>query len=91
MPGYPDSHGCVHLPSEFARLLFDNSNIGMVVVISQAGVVANDVVHPSRSRVGSHDLARDRSVLVEAIDGAQTVVAVGNYGALAFLAHQQQR
>ncbi len=22
LPGYPESHGCIHLPSEFARLLF---------------------------------------------------------------------
>jgi hypothetical protein len=22
LPGYPSSHGCVHLPSEFARLLW---------------------------------------------------------------------
>lgn len=46
LPGYPESHGCVHLPTEFARLLFDNSNMGMVVVVSEAGVSAEDVVHP---------------------------------------------
>ncbi len=46
LPGYPESHGCVHLPSEFARLLFDNSNMGMVVVVSEAGVSADDIVHP---------------------------------------------
>ncbi len=33
LPGYPESHGCVHLPSEFARLLFDMSTMGMTVVI----------------------------------------------------------
>lgn len=46
LPGYPESHGCVHLPTEFARLLFDNSNMGMVVVVSQAGLSSEDVVHP---------------------------------------------
>ncbi len=46
LPGYPESHGCVHLPTEFARLLFDNSNMGMVVVVSEAGVSSEDVVHP---------------------------------------------
>ncbi|HEY9255471.1 MAG TPA: L,D-transpeptidase [Stenotrophomonas sp.] len=46
LPGYPESHGCVHLPTEFARLLFENSNMGMVVVVSQAGVSSEDVVHP---------------------------------------------
>lgn len=46
LPGYPESHGCVHLPTEFARLLFDNSNMGMVVVVSEAGISPDDVVHP---------------------------------------------
>src|SRR5579871_5281314 len=34
LPGYPESHGCVHLPSEFAKLLFDISPAGMTVVIA---------------------------------------------------------
>jgi len=46
LPGYPESHGCVHLPTEFARLLFENSNMGMVVVVSEAGVSSEDIVHP---------------------------------------------
>jgi len=36
----------VHLPSEFARLLFENSNLGMVVVVARAGISPDDVVHP---------------------------------------------
>lgn len=46
LPGYPESHGCVHLPSEFARLLFQDSGMGMVVVISKAGVSPESLVHP---------------------------------------------
>lgn len=46
LPGYPESHGCVHLPSEFARLLFDSSNMGMTVVVSQEGKSPVDTVHP---------------------------------------------
>lgn len=46
LPGYPESHGCVHLPSEFARVLFENSSMGMVVVISKAGVSPDALVHP---------------------------------------------
>ena len=46
LPGYPESHGCVHLPSEFARLLFDASNMGMTVVVSQEGKSPVDAVHP---------------------------------------------
>jgi hypothetical protein len=33
LPGYPESHGCVHLPTEFARLLFDVTSTGMTVVV----------------------------------------------------------
>ncbi|UNK49358.1 L,D-transpeptidase [Lysobacter sp. S4-A87] len=46
LPGYPESHGCVHLPSEFARLLFGSSNMGMTVVVSQEGKSPEDIVHP---------------------------------------------
>ncbi len=46
LPGYPSSHGCVHLPSEFARRLFDVSARGMVVVIAEDGEAPRDVVHP---------------------------------------------
>lgn len=50
LPGYPESHGCVHLPMEFARLLFGATHMGMTVVVAgragkasftpRAGVVA---------------------------------------------------
>jgi len=33
LPGYPESHGCIHLPTEFAQRLFDISPNGMTVVI----------------------------------------------------------
>ncbi|MHC9085565.1 L,D-transpeptidase [Luteimonas sp. RIT-PG2_3] len=47
LPGYPESHGCVHLPSEFARLLFDATNMGMVVVIAKEGTSPSVLVHPA--------------------------------------------
>lgn len=46
LPGYPESHGCVHLPTEFARLLFDATTMGMVVVIAKEGLSPEDLVHP---------------------------------------------
>ncbi|WP_110675401.1 L,D-transpeptidase [Salinicola sp. RZ23] len=46
LPGYPESHGCVHLPSEFARHLFDASNLGMTVVVAKAGEAPVSLVHP---------------------------------------------
>lgn len=47
LPGYPESHGCVHLPTEFARRLFETTTLGMTVVIGQDGVSPASVVHPT--------------------------------------------
>lgn len=46
IPGYPESHGCVHLPSEFARLLFGVSPMGMTVVIADKTTAPANVDHP---------------------------------------------
>jgi hypothetical protein len=46
LPGYPESHGCVHLPSEFAKLLFDISPSGMTVVIASDATAPESVSHP---------------------------------------------
>lgn len=34
LPGYPESHGCVHLPYEFSRELFAITTLGATVVIN---------------------------------------------------------
>lgn len=46
LPGFPQSHGCVHLPSEFAKLLFAVSPAGMTVVISSDATTPEQVAHP---------------------------------------------
>jgi hypothetical protein len=39
LPGYPESHGCIHLPLQFAKLLFGETSMGgTVVVAGKAGV-----------------------------------------------------
>ena len=62
LPGYPESHGCVHLPTEFAKLLFDATTMGMVVVIAKEGMAPEDLVHPPVAspidpRTGAEDAA----------------------------------
>jgi len=47
LPGYPSSHGCVHVPSEFARLLFAISRTGMTVVIADERSAPSEVAHPA--------------------------------------------
>jgi hypothetical protein len=44
LPGYPESHGCVHLPYEFARALFAITNLGITVIVQGS---AADHVHTS--------------------------------------------
>ncbi|WP_426163853.1 L,D-transpeptidase [Sandarakinorhabdus sp. DWP1-3-1] len=37
LPGYPASHGCIRLPLEFSKKLFDTSSMGMTVVVTAKG------------------------------------------------------
>ena len=32
-PGYPESHGCIHLPNKFAEKLYGLTKIGTAVII----------------------------------------------------------
>lgn len=34
LPGYPESHGCVHLPLAFAKLLFGETHMGGTVIVA---------------------------------------------------------
>ncbi len=47
IPGYPESHGCVHLPSAFAQLLFGITDVGMTVVIASDASAPVAVSHPA--------------------------------------------
>lgn len=46
VPGYPSSHGCVHLPTAFAAALFAASPSGMVVVIGSGKTAPPQLTHP---------------------------------------------
>ncbi|SFP79668.1 L,D-transpeptidase family protein [Sphingomonas rubra] len=37
-PGFPDSHGCVRLPAEFAKRLFSITDLGTTVVVTDQDV-----------------------------------------------------
>jgi hypothetical protein len=36
LPGYPASHGCVRLPLQFSKLLYQETTLGMTVVITES-------------------------------------------------------
>ncbi|MCB4770044.1 L,D-transpeptidase [Ancylobacter sp. Lp-2] len=46
LPGYPSSHGCVHLPMAFSKLLFSVTHFGTPVIIADAHSQPADVLHP---------------------------------------------
>ncbi len=46
LPGFPSSHGCVHLPSAFAQALFDVSPMGMTVVVADEKTAPLSVARP---------------------------------------------
>jgi hypothetical protein len=46
LPGYPDSHGCVHLPRAFAQLLYQATTVGTPVIIADSSTAPVEVLHP---------------------------------------------
>jgi hypothetical protein len=46
LPGYPSSHGCVHLPLEFSKLLYGITSPSTTVVIADTRTAPQDILHP---------------------------------------------
>jgi len=46
LPGYPASHGCIRLPYEFARRLYDVTDFGMTVVVASSAKQNAELAHP---------------------------------------------
>ena len=46
LPGYPASHGCVRLPLEFSKLIFEITHLGIPVIIADAKSQPARIVHP---------------------------------------------
>lgn len=46
LPGFPASHGCVRMPMEFAKRLFDVTSFGMTVVVAQEAAQSAELAHP---------------------------------------------
>ncbi len=68
LPGYPASHGCVRLPLEFSKKLFEVSNMGMTVVVTDGkgavpepeNVVDNAILAPLTVAGTPSDLVTSR-------------------------------
>src|SRR6185437_12155066 len=46
LPGYPASHGCVRLTSEFAQLLWRTTKLGARVIVTRPNVAPADFESP---------------------------------------------
>ena len=56
LPGYPASHGCVRLPYEFARKLYEVTSNGMTVIVASAAAQSVELAHPNLfSPLALHD------------------------------------
>ncbi len=62
LPGYPASHGCVRLPYEFARRLFDVTNFSMTVVVASEAQHDSELVHPGLFAPGTRPVLNTQDV-----------------------------
>ena len=85
LPGYPDSHGCIRLPYEFAEHLFDLTKVGMRVIVARDDVAPAAISHPLL-------MQPDRSVDLQSIIAAKLAVAraAGKKGEQARLVTRQK-
>jgi hypothetical protein len=56
LPGYPASHGCIRLPHDFARQLFELTKMGMRVVVVRDDMLPVNFTHPALFRPGASSL-----------------------------------
>jgi hypothetical protein len=47
LPGHPASHGCVRMPYSFAERIFEDTELGMRVIIAPGDAVPVEIAHPA--------------------------------------------
>lgn len=68
LPGYPESHGCIHLPYAFSQELFKVTSLGATVVV--AGDAASQISTEGGGLIAPMDAA-GTSVDLQHLDGEQ--------------------
>lgn len=58
LPGYPASHGCIRLPTDFARLLYGVTRLGMIVVVTAAAATPRIAPTPDIALEGGEPRSR---------------------------------
>ncbi len=65
LPGYPASHGCIRLPHAFAKLLYGETRLGTVVVVTDSPELPRFVPAPTLdtgANTGTNDAVADDGV-----------------------------
>jgi lipoprotein-anchoring transpeptidase ErfK/SrfK len=65
LPGYPSSHGCIHMPYSFAKKLFTVTHKGTTVVITQKGHAPHLGKEPAAALLGLEEAAIAKGKLAD--------------------------
>jgi len=67
LPGYPASHGCIRMPFDFAAQLFDETPMGLRVIVAPTDVEPIEITHPALfpSKPGDGALAAARTAAAD--------------------------
>jgi len=81
LPGRPASHGCIRLPFDFAERLFDETTMGMRVIVAPGDVAPVEIAHPLlfQPKPGAAALAASRTAEAQeaARKAAEARIAAG--------------
>ena len=82
LPGHPASHGCVRLPIEFARRLFDLADVGMRVIIVPHDITLAEFDHPhllrskaARVELPSRPVNKSSGAAVDALQTLRSIAS----------------
>jgi hypothetical protein len=83
LPGHAASHGCVRMPYEFAKQLFDMTKLGMRVIVARNDVSPAAIAHPAlfKSKMEGSDLALATQVADGHADREQTLATTPDVAA----------
>lgn len=63
VPGYRESHGCVHLPPAFAKMLYKLTDLGATVAITEGGTTMADALPMTPDSAAASTMTADGETL----------------------------
>src|SRR5215472_16425073 len=83
LPGHAASHGCVRMPYQFAKQLFDMTKLGMRVIVARNDVSPAAIAHPAlfKPKMADSELALATQVTVGHADREQTLATTPDVAA----------